>query len=492
MIVIGTLLATGLKTVAEAVMVKTPKTRHSASVREPMTIDLGPDDVSRLATDDSPPSPAVDASVEKAKEDIGASAAAEMGSGTSTAGFPVDDNSEPSAAPIQDPASAEAASKEAEAPESPQPAPADGDGSADLGRKAKHRSSAGAGLAAGLAGGIVALAAAGLLQYAGVLGTPGASNIGNPAPPASTQADIDAIKSDIEALKAGLAPADVSGVTTQVTDLSEAMRQANADIAALKQAVESGSAGDGAALQSLNTKITDLENRLAAVGPAADGATAEDIAAVNERVAGVEATAKAAADAGTDLGTRLGALEQSLAALSAKVEAQAGQPKVALAIAASALKAAIERGSPFHSELETFAAIAPEAPGLTELRRYSEEGVATRADIVAETDAAAKAMIAAANPPPANAGFFERLLSSAESLVTVRPVGSVEGPGTPETVARMEVALKNGDLAKAIAEYDTLPEAAKAAGAAFADKIKARIAVEQLADGAVAAAMQAA
>ena len=100
-------------------------------------------------------------------------------------------------------------------------------------------------------------------------------------------------------------------------------------------------------------------------------------------------------------------------------------------------------------------------------------------------------MIAAASPPPQNAGFFERLLTSAESLVSVRPIGAVEGPGVPETVARMEVALQAGDLAKAIAEFDTLLEPAKAAGAAFADKIRARLTVEQLADQAIAAAMQA-
>ena len=47
---------------------------------------------------------------------------------------------------------------------------------------------------------------------------------------------------------------------------------------------------------------------------------------------------------------------------------------------------------------------------------------------------------------------------SAESLVKVRPIGAVEGAGVPETVARMEVAVKPGDYAKALAEYDTLPE----------------------------------
>ena len=115
-------------------------------------------------------------------------------------------------------------------------------------------------------------------------------------------------------------------------------------------------------------------------------------------------------------------------------------------------------------------------PGLAELRAYAEKGVATRADILAETDAAANAMIAAASPPPAKCRLFRAAAGiSAESLVTVRPIGAVEGPGVPETVARMEVALQAGDLAKAIAEFDTLPEPAKAAGAAFADKIRARL-----------------
>ena len=51
-----------------------------------------------------------------------------------------------------------------------------------------------------------------------------------------------------------------------------------------------------------------------------------------------------------------------------------------------------------------------------------------------------------------------RLLASAESLIKVRPIGAVEGETVPAKVARMEVAVKAGDFAKAIAEYETLPE----------------------------------
>jgi hypothetical protein len=167
------------------------------------------------------------------------------------------------------------------------------------------------------------------------------------------------------------------------------------------------------------------------------------------------------------------------------------QPKIALAIAASALKAAVDRGAGFGAELETFAAISPEAPELAALRAHAEKGVPTRADIVAETDAAANAMIAAAKPVNEDAGILERLVSSAEQLVQVRPIGAVEGTGVPETVARMEVAVNQGDFAKALAEYDTLPETAKAAGTDFVSKLKARLDVETLVDKLVAGAMKA-
>ena len=463
-------------------MVKTPRTRHSKSEREPVTIELGPDDVSHLASEEGA---TAEQAPEAVKEDIGASEAAE-----------------PLAEPSADIAASDTPPEAAREPDTAfadEPKPA---ASEEFGRKAKEeprlsaqpepqvpppsRPSRGSALIAGLAGGVVALVAGGLLQFAGILGSPGSGGSAAPA----VEGEIAALKSEIEGLKtgAGNVPGDLPG---QVDGLSQALDQVKADVASLKQAVESGGAGGNAGIEALNTEIAELETRIDSIGPGTDGATPEEVAAINEKIAGVEALARAAGEAGSALDGRLGAIEQSLSGLTAKVDSQAAQPKIALAIAASALKAAIERGAPFQPEIETFAAIAPQAPGLADLRPYAEKGVATRADIIAETDAAANAMIAAASPPPQDAGFFERLLTSAESLVSVRPIGAVEGPGVPETVARMEVALQAGDLAKAIAEFDTLPEPAKAAGATFADKIRARLTVEQLADQAIAAAMQA-
>ncbi len=256
------------------------------------------------------------------------------------------------------------------------------------------------------------------------------------------------------------------------------------------QAIVRSWGGDGsAALSALEQRITELETSVA--GLAQSPGSSEEVAALNERIAGIDSLVKAAGEADTAFDGRLGVIEQRVSELRARVDAQAAQPEIALAIAAAALKSAIERGEPFEAEIETFAAVAPGAPEIAGLRAHAETGVATRAEILAETEAAADAMIRAADPPPQDAGLFERLLSSAETLVTVRPIGAVEGAGVPETVARMEVAVKAGDLDTAIAEYDTLPEAARAAGAELAGRIRARLEVERLADQAIASAMKA-
>lgn len=454
-------------------MVNTPRTRHSGSEREPATIELGPGDVSRVEDAASGTSGA-DAVQDETAQDEAAreAAAASEGAAAETA------------------ASGREAGSSSAPPSAAQPV-----------RDRSRGGSRGSALGAGLGGGVVALALAGLLQYAGVLGAPGTGGTDAPAVPAAVDADIAKLKSEVAALKtsveagneAGGETADLSGITGQVDGLSQALDQVKADVAALKQAVEAGGAGENAGLEALNGKIAEIESRIASIGAGAGTGAADpqELAALADRIAGIETLAKAATVAVSAADGRIGAVEQGLAALSGKVDTLTGQPKIALAIATSALKAAIERGAPFQAEIETFAAIAPDAPGLTELRAYAEKGVATRAEIAGEADAAAKAMIAAASPPSENAGFFERLLSSAESLVSVRPIGAVEGPGVPETVARMEVALQGGDFAAAMAEFDTLPEGVRAAGAALADKIRARVAAEQLADRAIAAAMQA-
>lgn len=483
-------------------MVKTPRTRHSKTKRSPVTIDLDPGAVSRVADKAGEDSPNQGTATQDAADVAATETAAHDTSRdeSSTGSGDLSDTGNVSEAKAAENADAIAEDEtttfgrqgHSSAPEGATPGK-DNDTTEPVSRREPSGRPVASRLpvfTAGIVGGIVALAVAGLLQYSGILGAPGNQD-GSGAALGQVETRISDLQAEIASLK------ESSGTATgvepaRVDDLSNALDQVRTDVAALQKAIESGGAGDSAALEALGTRIDGIESRISDLANAApEGPAPADVAAINERIAAVEAIAKAAGDANSTADGRLGVIEQRLDSLSAKVEAQAGQPKIALAIASAALKSAIERGVPFQSEIETLAAIAPDSPDIAELRNYAETGVSTRAEILTETDAAANAMIAAAAPPSENAGFFDRLLNSAESLVTVRPIGAVEGQGVPETVARMEVALQAGDFQQALAEYDSLPEPSQSAGAAFADKVRARMEVERLADEAIASAMKA-
>ncbi|BCG77573.1 COG4223 family protein [Mesorhizobium sp. 113-3-3] len=487
-------------------MVKTPKMRHSKSRREPVTIDLEPGAVSRIVDEDAAKAAA---QADEAKEAADASqpeAPEEPVHADQTDLEPWEHADGVGQAGAEPSAQAKAIEPELPYPGSDKPAdrPAASDynfedasakRSDDRQEKTQTREEKMAptppakrgglnGIAAGIIGGVIALAGAGGLQFAGVLGAPGS---GAGVSLDGVNGEIASLKSDIASLKEAGGNNDAAA---KVVGLSSGLEQVKADIAALKSAVEKGGAGDNAGLAALGDKVKQIETAVAALGKAGSAAPV-DLAPLNEKLAGLDALVKSAGEAAKAQDGRLTALEQSVSQLSGKVDAQASQPKIALAIAASALKSALDRGAPFSAELDTLAAISPNAPELATLRPYAEKGVPTRTEIAAQMDAAANAMVAAATPVDQNAGFLQNLMSSAESLVKVRPIGAVEGPGAPETVARMEVAVTQGDYAKALSEYNSLPEAVKAAGADFAGKLKARIEVETQVDALISGAMKA-
>jgi hypothetical protein len=449
-------------------MVKTPKTRHSKSSRDPVTIDLDADQVSRIGKDDPAGTEAVSGAVPPAQT----VEAAQTGEApTEAPSGPAAESHARDYSFAEEPAPSPAPEPSAETDEPPaRPA---------LQTEPARRGGMGL-LAAGLVGGVVALAGAGALQYAGILGAPGGGSANTAG--GSQIAELQAQVSDLAAAR------DDDGSAQRIESLSADLGQLRNELASLKSAAEAGAAsgGDNEALTELSRKVG--ESSVAALGvPARPEAV--DLTPINDRLAALEQQVHAAGDSAEQQASRLDALDRSLATVSGKVEEQADQPRIALAIAASALKSALERGAPFKAELETFAAISPEAPQLDALRAYAEKGVATRSEIAAQVAAAADAMVTADKPVDENAGFVQRLMSSAESLVKVRPIGAVEGAGVPETVARLEAAVNRNDFAAALSEYETLPEAVKAAGTDFATALRSRMEAETQVDALVAKTM---
>lgn len=302
-------------------------------------------------------------------------------------------------------------------------------------------------VAAGILGGLIALIAAGSMQYAGFL--PAAS------PATSSGSDTSALSSEVEALRSQIATLSAAGPVTTDPALANRLAALEASVASRPEATV-----DPAAVEELRLKLAQNE---------------EALATLRNAVAG---NSQALSDS-----------ERRLAEAEKKIEEPRTDVQMARAIAVTALKSAIDRGGPYLAELDALASIAPDDPAVEGLRPHAATGVQSRADLIRRFSQTADAALAAIHQPDPNEGIGQRLLSSALSVVKVRPVGNVEG-STPEAIiARMEDKLQNGDLKGASLEWDTLPDAAKAASSGFNDLLKTRIDVEALIGAAMAAAV---
>lgn len=466
-------------------MVKTPRTRHSRTEKEPVTIDLAPDEVSRAMPDEMAQAapggnePPVDESPKDATAGEPATPPSDAPAGREDEAPAFGRHDAP-----KDAAASERAAESSRAAPPPPAAPA----------------SRGGGLLAGLLGGVAALAIAAGLQFAGLL--PGATTRPVPAGPDHGPA-IAALEAEIAGLKGALAAlpapgeggealdARVAGVEERVTALASGLEALSAEVTeiAARPAPEGEAPAAPADLSPFEERIAALEADLGGLRDSVAPATA--LAAVEQALASLRGELAAGAEGASASAARLDALEAAVATLTGRVDEQAEAPATAIIIAASSLKAAIDRGTPFTTELDTYAALAPDAPQLDALRAFAAAGVPTRTQIAAESDAAANAMIAAARPVDPEAGIVDRLMGSMMGLVQVRPIGVVEGEGVPEIAARLDAAVQAGDYERALTEYETLPAEAKAAGAAFIERLRARHAADRLADEALAAALRA-
>ncbi|MBW3096790.1 COG4223 family protein [Pseudohoeflea coraliihabitans] len=340
-------------------------------------------------------------------------------------------------------------------------------------------------LIGGVLGGGLAVAALLGLHAAGLIpGGPQASN------------DMQSAASTVESLAQ-----DVAQLQTRVADLSDEVAQLPSPeelTAAAGGEASSGDTDNAAAslgelqdrLAALADSVADLQDSAAPGSSDTESAVDEVTAALAEiRAEGQDVTAaleglRSGAD---NLGDRLAALEEQQETLMQRltdVEDAVDQPgrdlAMARAIALSGLKAAIDRGGPFAAELDAYSSVAENDTMVERIQPLAGDGVPTRAELAAQFDAVADRMIAATNPIDEDAGVVTRLLGSARSVVKVRPVGEVKGDGVEAILARLEVQLDRGALGAALAEWQALPEAARAAAPQFGDGLKARYEIERL------------
>ncbi|WP_018902298.1 COG4223 family protein [Rhizobium sp. 2MFCol3.1] len=424
--------------------------RHSKSTDEPVTIDL---DAQEIASEES--------ASKDAQHDIGKTAdeVAEAPSETSESIVPDEgiDESDASRAKAETPAEETAepfAYDKAPDPELPPynhaPEPVEPPKS-----EPQRQPGGTSGLiAAGIVGGLIALIGAGAIQYAGFL--PGSSA------PETASPEIANLSGEIDGLKQSVANLAAAPQAAPVNDALESRIAALETAAKAPQAAGSGT--DSATVDALNQKISDLTAELDQLRGAVSQATEQR------------------ANNGAELEQRLTAAEQKL-----------NEPRqdvaVAKAIAAAGLKAAIDRGGPFVAELDTYAGVSPDDPVVADLKSFAETGVPSRAELIRQAPDVATAIVGSVNKADPNESWSDRLMAGAKSLVSVRPVGNIEGESVEAIAARMEDKVKNGDLPGAANEWTTLPADAKQASAAFKQSLDARIRVEELVGSALSKAV---
>ena len=335
----------------------------------------------------------------------------------------------------------------------------------------------------------------------------------NSADTAALRQEVDTLRNEISDLQA------TGGVEGGVSsdELSALQDQVNQ----LRNSVSTGGAGEVTGLQALSDRITALENN---VSQGDNGETQQALEAagqqtreLSDRLSALETQLSSVAE---DIQTAsdqrqqssqqteqslseirqrfdtvsksLSAMQNSVGSLSESVTALASrldqvqrvadgnrsQENVARAIAASALRSAVEGGRPYQNELQTATTLGASGEPVTTLSQYASDGVKTPAELAAAVPDVADAMREAAEPRTSSetsGGLFDQITSGARSLVTVRRRGDPSGEGPQSAITRFENAVEAGELEAALSQYQSLPPEVQRAGQSFADDLKASV-----------------
>ena len=257
------------------------------------------------------------------------------------------------------------------------------------------------------------------------------------------------------------------------------------------------------ALSDISARLTKLESAAGAPrAPVTDPA-------VLSRVTAAENTTKSVADNVAAMSRRIDSLEAALRETNGQIEKLSAaatelQTRVRetgpgsdrasrLAVAAAALRAAVERGDPYATELAIVKPLASDATNIAVLEPFVASGLPSQLALGQELAAIVRPMLAATTEPPRDGGFLEKLQANAEKLVRIRPIEEARGDDRVAVLTRIEQRAAQGNVSGAMTELAKLPVDVRAQPPlqAWTAKVEARIkavdASRRLAADAVAA-----
>lgn len=351
---------------------------------------------------------------------------------------------------------------------------------------------------------------------------------------ASPSADLAAINDELAALKQQMATRQVvdsearhniEALQTEIADWREQLAQASGNatnvatpvdfgpiemrLAALEDKLkalpaEAAPAPAEGSAEAPGADTTELSNRLAALEAklSAIGDTTGRLDFLSSETAAQKAqieTTKAQLDNVASLAARLDQLEAQSKSLGADIEAvsQANadtmlkrQRAAALVLSLGQLRSTLATDAPFAAEVAAVADLsradpdldAKLAPSLEVLQPFANDGVPTLSQLQASFPASAIAQAASADAAGQALGvessWLQKTLDRLSELVTVRPVGEVEGDTPLAHLARAEARLGKGDLAAAVDETKALGGQAATAAKDWLALAEARLAID--------------
>jgi hypothetical protein len=240
-----------------------------------------------------------------------------------------------------------------------------------------------------------------------------ASKPAAPAPDPAAAARVDALEKSVAALRS-----DLSGLRTQSEKLAS-------DVNGVKSAPR-------------------------------DTAAAPDLAAINERIAGLERATRAQSSA--------------IAQESSKPVDDVALRRI---VAASLLDVLVRIGDPYPAALTAAKSLAPNPDALKPLDGFAASGVPSPAVLSREL----LALVPKLSPPPAESttgtGLVDRLQAGAAKLVRIERTDAI-GKDPGNVVARVTAAALRNDYKEARRELLTLPAADRAAAQAWIEKADSR------------------
>jgi hypothetical protein len=257
------------------------------------------------------------------------------------------------------------------------------------------------------------------------------------------------------------------------------------------------------------TTETGLENRLAAV-TAALAALSDRVAALDRSIGDSVAAARAAAeradkavrefdeakrngdeqaaaqqlDRGVldDLAGRIKTLEsrqQTMRQMQDRLDRLAGasgatDKAVRVAVAAVALRNAVERDRPFAEELAAARALGFDDVALAGLTPFAATGLPRQNVLFRDLSTLLPELRRAAMPTGQDFSYLDRLQASAARMLNIRPVKDEPGDDPAAVLSRIEYKMVREDIDAIIAELDKLPAAAKEAAQPWRTRAAAR------------------